>query len=87
MFEIQFIKTSGGCPEQYDAFIGEKNIGFLRLRNGFFFVEYKGKKVYEANPRGDGIFEADERDYYLNEAKKAIWKEIHKEVSEELNTY
>lgn len=73
--DIKLIRTSLACPEQYDAFIGNKKIGYLRLRNGYFRVDVPdcyGSTVYEANPIGDGIFQVDERDFFLNEAKSAI---------------
>lgn len=73
--KIQLIKTCGACPEQYDAFVGEKQVGYLRMRHGVFTVSYpdaRGEIVYEAQPNGDGMFEPDEREKYLNDAKKAI---------------
>jgi hypothetical protein len=80
--DIRLVQTCGACPEQYDAFIGDKQVGYLRLRHGYFRVDYPDcgiKTVYEANPKGDGIFTPDEREYYLNEAKKAILKEVNNE--------
>jgi len=71
--------TCGGCPEQYDAYLYDEKVGYLRLRHGYFSVRYPsscGEEIYSAQPRGDGIFECDERDYYLNEAKKAILQKI-----------
>jgi hypothetical protein len=35
--------------------------------------------IYEAEPKGDGIFESDERDFYLSAAKKAINEKISHE--------
>lgn len=75
MPNIDFVKTCGACPEQYDAFIGEKQVGYLRLRHGVFSVETPfcgGDTVLLAYPKGDGIFEEDERDFYLDMARKAI---------------
>ncbi len=71
--------TCGACPEQYDAFLGDNLIGYLRLRNGYFRVEYPmcgGEIVYDAFPKGDGIFNSDEREFYLKEAASAL-KEVH----------
>lgn len=68
-------KTCNACPEQYDAFLDGKMVGYLRLRHGSFTVQcpgYDGRLVYSATPRGDGIFEHDERDFYLRHAVKAI---------------
>lgn len=45
----------------------------LRLSNGFFSVENnEGTTIYEARPRGDGVFESEEREFFLNAAKDAI---------------
>lgn len=77
--EIELEQTCGACPEQYDAFYKGKQVGYLRLRHGQFRVDYPDcgdKTIYSANPEGDGIFEPNEREFYLNEAKKAIKKEF-----------
>lgn len=78
--DVVLSMTCEACPEQYDAFIGDKQVGYLRLRHGRFRVDYPecgGETVYSADPRGDGIFEPSERDYYLTEAKKAIIKKLN----------
>ena len=67
--------TCGACPEQYDAFSGGELVGYLRLRHGKFRVEYPdcgGETIYFANPKGDGMFDDDEREFYLKQAVKAI---------------
>lgn len=67
--------TCGACPEQYDVEMGGKPVGYLRLRHGHFTACYpdpSGSLVYEASPAGDGIFDDDERDYYLTKAIIAI---------------
>jgi hypothetical protein len=72
---IRLVMTCGACPEQYNAYDGDKQVGYLRLRHGGFTVEAPecgGELIYEASPRGDGIFEDDERDYYLRFAVDAI---------------
>ena len=72
---IRLVLTCGACPEQYYAFEGDKQVGYLRLRHGCFTVECPdcgGDEVYSASPVGDGIFEEDERDYYLRFAVDAI---------------
>ncbi len=79
--EITLNQTCGACPEQYDAIYDGKVIGYLRLRHGYFTVSYPdsgGKQVYASNTIGDGVFDSDERDYYLNKAKKALKKEYNK---------
>jgi hypothetical protein len=75
--KIKLVMTCGACPEQYDAYDGDEQVGYLRLRHGLFYVECPGNslhdvRVYEAHPYGDGIFDSDERDYYLRFAVKAI---------------
>ncbi len=74
--EINLVQTCGACPEQYDAFMDGEKIGYLRLRHGFFSVEYTPDEetVYTANPKGDGCFEPDEQEAYLTEAKQALFE-------------
>lgn len=72
---IERVQTCSACPEQYDAFLDGEQIGYLRLRHGFFSVEYPdcgGRLVLEAQPEGDGIFAAHEREHYLSLAKLAL---------------
>jgi hypothetical protein len=71
----ELVQTCGACPEQYDVFKDKKLVGYLRLRHGYFTANYpdvRGKTVYEAEPKGDGIFEPDERKFYLTSAITAI---------------
>jgi hypothetical protein len=75
--------TCGACPEQYDAYLNGKQVGYLRLRWGFFRVDYPdcgGEVIYQANPKGDGVFEEDERNYYLRFAVDAIERRIRNEA-------
>jgi len=75
--KIKLMKTCDACPEQYDAYLGDRYVGYLRLRHGVFTVENEvGSIIYHARPRGDGIFESDERDYYLRFAVDAIQKSL-----------
>lgn len=49
MEKIEFTETCGACPESYDAKIGERIVGYLRLRWGYFSVRYpdsQGREVY-----------------------------------------
>jgi hypothetical protein len=67
--------TCGACPEQYDVFRDGQQIGYLRLRGGWFYAsvpDCSDTIVYEARPEGDGIFSDDEREHYLTEAVRAI---------------
>ena len=73
--KIRLVETCYACPEQYDAFIGEKQVGYLRLRHGYFRVDFpdcNGEVIYTAYPEGDGIFDEDEREFFLDRAKEAI---------------
>jgi hypothetical protein len=70
----------GACPEQYEAFdTSGEHVGYLRLRHGHFTVECPDvgcEEVLNGRPRGDGVFEIDEREYWLEAAIAAIlvWK-------------
>jgi len=69
------------CPEQWDVFIDEHTVGYLRLRHGYFqarFPDYLGECVYETSKIfGDGTFY--NRQERMREMKRAI-KFIHREV-------
>lgn len=72
---VRLEMTSSACPEQYDAYIDDRQVGYLRLRHGHFRVEFLGcggETIYEANTIGDGIFDPAERDYHLQRATAAI---------------
>lgn len=76
-------KTCDACPEQYDVYHGDKKVGYLRLRWGYFSARVNGtmgKEVYGA-PIGDGkltgqFTDEEEREYHLDRAKKAIKEEL-----------
>lgn len=55
--------TCGACPEQYDAYFNNDYVGYFRLRYGNFYVESVKDEtiVYYTYPKGDGVFEEDER--------------------------
>lgn len=72
---LQLVRTCDACPEQYDVFKDTELVGYIRLRHGYFSVRVpnsSGQEIYSAYPKGDGLFKAEERNYYLKEAKKAI---------------
>lgn len=81
MFKL--VRTCCACPEQYDVYFGSEEVGYLRLRHGNFRADYRGETVYTANPKGDGIFEYDERSFYLNQACLAIRSAMMKELGQE----
>jgi hypothetical protein len=67
--------TCPSHPEQYDVYKGEEQVAYFRLRHGWFRVdvpECGGETIYEAEPNGDGLFDADERERYLAEAVTAV---------------
>lgn len=73
---VCLVLTCAACPEQYDAFLGSTQIGYLRLRHGIFRVDYPGnygETVYTAWPNGDGCFDEAEREHYLRAACGALW--------------
>lgn len=68
-------KTCSACPEQYDVYAGEEIVAYFRLRHGHFRVDVPdcgGETIYTASPKGDGIFEDDERVMYLTSAILAV---------------
>jgi hypothetical protein len=72
---LKLVQTCGACPEQYNVLRGDEQVGYLRLRHGEFYAacpDSGGQIVYQAEPRGDGTFEDDERDAYLAAALTAI---------------
>jgi len=77
---IRLVMTCRACPELYDAFDGDRKVGYLRLRHGRFSVrcpDGEGYEVYSATPAGDGIFDSkEERNYYLRWAVYHIEKWI-----------
>ena len=67
--------TCGACPEQYEVFKDGKQVAYYRLRHGYFIVELEdcgGEMIYEAYPKGDGIFDDDERIDYMNIALNTL---------------
>jgi hypothetical protein len=73
--DIKLVMTCGACPEQYDAFLNGQRVGYLRLRHGYFTVDFPdvdGETVYEAETIGDGCFDATEREHHMRCAIAAI---------------
>jgi len=89
--KMKLVKTSEFSPEQYEAFdeLGNQ-VGYLRLRHGWFRVDYPkhgGETIYEAHPKGDGIFEDDERDLFLQQAYNAIVSKLSRSNDKEQSWY
>lgn len=75
--------TCTACPEQYDVFFNGINIGYLRLRHGVFYAsaDVGYDVVYEASPKGDGMFDDDEREFYLTNAVTKLLERYHSQES------
>ena len=74
-------RTCGACPEQYDVFYKKEQVGYLRLRHGEFTVSIpncSANIIFRAEPKGNGMFEDNERKEYLTKAIEAIDKERRK---------
>jgi hypothetical protein len=85
MFKLK--QTCSACPEQYNVYHGDEYVGYMRLRHGSFRVEdSSGNILYTANPNGDGIFNFDERDFYLNAGCLAILASLESRKPEPLYT-
>lgn len=72
---FELVKTCSACPEQYDVFLNNKQVGYLRLRHGYFSCDFlcgDGEEVYSADTIGNGMFEDEERDFHLKLAINAI---------------
>lgn len=74
MIEVELRQTCSACPEQYDMYIDCKNIGYFRTRHGYFTVEYllNETQVFASGIKGDGGFDPEERDFFLEEGIKAV---------------
>lgn len=73
-------KTCSACPEQYDVYLDDKQVGYLRLRFGVFSCDYPdcgGETIYTAYPKGDGMFDDDEREHYIKQALEKIKKKLN----------
>jgi len=68
----RLVQICGACPEAYEVYMDDLQVGYMRLRNGKFRAEFRGEVVYRASPKGDGIFAAEERDGYLEAGVRAI---------------
>lgn len=83
---VKLVQTCGAFPEQYDAFVGDECVAYLRLRGGYFYVQcphpyldkadhlasFTSEVVYDADV-GYGEFDTEEqREEELGKAKAAI---------------
>ena len=72
--------TCMACPEQYDVFIGEDQVGYVRLRGGALRAAYPnvyGKYEYNHHFQGDGwkgeFDDEDERKFHLDLVAKHLY--------------
>jgi hypothetical protein len=78
---LVFKNTSPGCPEQYDVFQKDKQVGYIRYRWGNFRIDCPNcgdKEIYSEEIDEDG-YEGmlnENRMKYLKLATKLILKEI-----------
>jgi hypothetical protein len=81
------LEGGGACPEQYYVFDGEDQVAYMRLRNGFFYATVNGESaVFKAHPKGDGMFEGDERERYLEAAVRAIDENLNPDKIDRKNS-
>lgn len=89
---FKLVKTCGGCPESYDVYLADTYnpdsewnncIGYMRLRYDSFNVYYRNDHVYNARAEGDGIFESNEREFFLNQGCLAIQKAMEDNNNDE----
>lgn len=74
---IELKRTSYAMPEQYEAFIDGRQVGYLRLRHGTFRAnhpDHMGPQVYLAETLGDGSFDDSEREDQIRAALVAVLK-------------
>lgn len=84
------VMTCMACPEQYDVFFGDFQIGYLRLRHGSFradYLDHTGDTVYQGYPKGDGCFDDDERMFFLKEAVDSLLAAHNKKVVDSYYDY
>ena len=89
---LMFRMTCGACPEQYDVYFGEAQVGYIRLRHGHLTVsvpDYGGDCVLETSDfQGDGLFSnSNERVLWLRRAADAITDRLVKQVHEAWDEY
>ena len=74
IFQLQ--QTCAACPQAYNVYHDGEYVGSMRLRHGCFTVRYNNSTIYHAYPKGDGLFESDEKDKFLTEGCNALLQAI-----------
>lgn len=79
----KFVRTCDACPEQYDVFKGDIEVGWVRLRYGTLSAYYMGGLIYsrEFDDEYDefkGEFSSDEEREHCLEviAKEIAWEDM-----------
>ena len=71
--------TCSSHPEQYDVFRNNLQVAYFRLRHGLFRVDFPEcgvDTIFEAEPSGDGLFDDDERFFYMAKAMRVLLKKL-----------
>lgn len=82
MNELKFVMTCGACPEQYDVYLNDEKVAYVRLRWGVLSVSYpdvRGDIIYEHdfNEEFKGGFGVGEREKYFEIIKKKIIERLN----------
>lgn len=86
--KLRFELTCGACPEQYDVYKGDLQVGYVRLRWGGLRCDYPdvgGETVYihDFDDGYKGCFDSDEeRDFHLTEISKALTGRLERELAD-----
>ena len=85
ILEYDLVQTCPRMPEQYDVFHRGKQVGYLRLRHGWFAAwrsveDNDDDTLYEVETIGYSEFTNEERMIHLTKAIKAIRKDISREL-------
>ena len=85
---LRFELTCGACPEQYDVYKGDLQVGYVRLRFGGLrcdYTEVGGETIYTHifDDILKGCFDSgEERDFHLTEISKALTGRLERELAD-----
>jgi len=74
---LELKRTSYAMPEQYEAFLDGRQVGYLRLRHGTFrahYPDHMAPPVYIAETMGSASFDGREREQQIRAALVEILK-------------
>lgn len=78
-YGLNLIQTCWACPEQYDVYHGNREVGYIRLRHGGLWCDGPdGEPLLRCEvPDSDGIFSTrEQRDEYLEKCARLIKDKI-----------